>query len=159
SLSHPRVPPVTGTQDTRDVAWSPDSRLVATAHCDGKLRLWDVRTRKQTVAPVSTASRGELWRVCFSGDGSKVVTCSGDGADRGRDARTGRKLPAEFRHADYQGFWTMAVSRQGRHVATGGHDATIRVWSAADPGKAPLVLKADSLIGTLAFTPDEQLLL
>lgn len=60
--------------DINDVAFSPDSSMVATAGDDGYLKVWDVRTGRELLATKSPGVPDEtVWGVSFSPDGTKVA--------------------------------------------------------------------------------------
>src|SRR5262249_35652049 len=62
------------------VAYSPDSRLVASCSTDGTAKLGDVATR-QPLATFPTAKENGVSAVAFSGDG-RTLAVSGDSMDR-----------------------------------------------------------------------------
>ena len=63
-----------------DLAFSPDSRLLATAWHDGMVRLWS--TAKGTVIAALAGHTGPVTSLAFAPDGSILITASEDGTIR-----------------------------------------------------------------------------
>ncbi|HJV09579.1 MAG TPA: WD40 repeat domain-containing protein, partial [Acidimicrobiales bacterium] len=120
-----------GTTATVDL--SPDETILAARTADGKLRLWDFRTRSPRTPPID-AHQGP-GDVAFSPDGRLLATTGDDGRVRLWDARTGAAMGAEMRH---QGVSASArFSPDGTMlVTTGFEDRTVRLWKV--PSGAPL---------------------
>jgi WD40 repeat protein len=81
------------------VAWSPDSRLIATGGWQsGKLDMWDAATGRRVAEPAQ-ASAGWVLSLDFAWDGSLVVTGSTDGTVRLFETETlkqvGANIPAD----------------------------------------------------------------
>jgi WD40 repeat protein/serine/threonine protein kinase len=162
ALPHPRYPLVYGNQDSYDCVWLPGSQLIATAHADGKARIFDARTRKLKIPPIGSSSGGLAWQARPDRDGRRLFVCGEDGVVRVWDARTGRKSPMEFSKAGPTGlnYWTMALSPDSRLLALGGRDGTVRLWNVAEPPTPTgQVLTHDSLVETMAFAPNGRRLL
>ena len=66
------------------VAFSPDSRRLATASLDRTVRIWDIETHEQLA--VLAGHEEAVWSVAFSPDGRNVVTASPDMTARIWDA-------------------------------------------------------------------------
>ena len=78
------------------VAFSPDSRLLASSSCDETVKLWNVATGE-----IVTTLEGHhefVWRVAFSPDGRRLASAGKDGTIRIWDVKDGgpvRKLSVE----------------------------------------------------------------
>ncbi len=102
------------------VAFSPDSRLLATSGGDDSAKLWDVQTGK--LVRQLAKSEKETHYVMFSPDGRLLLT-AGDAGVRLWDVATGEpitslaaaRFPASF-------------SPDGRLFATGGNEKTAHVY-------------------------------
>jgi WD40 repeat protein len=102
---------------------SPDGRRAASASADGRLRIWNLRTRRAVMTV--KAHRGEARAVRFSPDGGTVVSGGADGSVVLTEVATGRRRIV-IRTPEATVF-SVAVARHGDCVASGYSDGTIRV--------------------------------
>jgi eukaryotic-like serine/threonine-protein kinase len=106
----------------RQIALSPDGKMLVTGHARGGVRRWDVKTGM----PIGEAlpSRGAPFRLSVSPDGKAVLIGSRDGTARIWDARTGEPLGAPFESR--QAVLSVAFAPDGRSVLIGtGSDGRI----------------------------------
>src|SRR5262249_44707641 len=106
------------------VAFSPDSRRVASASDDHTARVWDAATGAELRA--LTGHAGPVHSVAFSPDGRRLATASYDHTARVWDAATGAELLSLRGHTSP--VWSVAFSPDGRRLATASHEKTARVW-------------------------------
>jgi WD domain, G-beta repeat len=117
--------------DVWDIAFSPDSKLLATACADGFARIYEVPEGKLLT---TTATREtNIWRVRFSPDGRALATASGDANSNSAkvwNVATGAEVFSLVGHtARVRG---LDFSPDGKMIATGSRDGTVRIWSALD---------------------------
>jgi WD40 repeat protein/tRNA A-37 threonylcarbamoyl transferase component Bud32 len=147
SLPHPR--------HVFAVAFSPDSKTVATACGDGRARLWEVGSGKLRGKPLEQPSA--CVRVLFSPDGRTLLTSDSPGVLRFWDVARGvsTREPWGVDGVTCQ-FDDTVFSRDGRFVLTAeSRPGLVRVWDLAtnrpvgSPVRHPGVDK-------VAFCPDGQ---
>jgi WD40 repeat protein/serine/threonine protein kinase len=141
------------TDAVYSVAFSPDSKRLATAGADATTRVWDLDTGKEVLAFKGHAGRGtgEVTSVAFSPDGNRIAS-GGYREARVWDATTGKELL----HLQGHTGWVVKVaySPDGRLLATAGRDHTVKLWEAAS-GEEQYTLKGHTgLLTCLAFSPD-----
>jgi WD40 repeat protein len=98
------------------VAFSPDSKQLASAGTDGVIRLWDLSTGK--VARTLSGHKGAVRAAIFSPDGRRLASAGHDGVVRIWNVATGEQILAiSF---DVKKITTLAFSPDGRRIAAGG---------------------------------------
>ena len=135
-----------------DVAFSPDSQILALASRGGNVQLWDVAAGKplQTLKGHSNAVQA----VAFSPDGRTLASGGSDQTVRLWNVATRREL-MQLGHGSVElgNVATLAFSPDGEHLLTGGEHSTPAFWTAApivwnDPVRAAeklrLLLKSNA---------------
>jgi WD40 repeat protein len=92
-----------------DVAFSPDSRLVASASWDGQIKLWRAEDGHELRSLVGHSSG--VQSVLFTSDGRKLLSGSWDGTLRIWDIETGTEI-ASLISAQHSGDW-LALTPDG----------------------------------------------
>ena len=126
------------------VAWSPDSRRVATGSDDG-VRVWDAVTGENVL---SLEHGHKVWSVAWLPDGSRIATGS-DGV-RVWDAVTGENV-LSLKH-DYR-LGLVVWSPDGSRIATSSTFDDVQVWDAVT-GENVLSLKHGYRVESVAWSPD-----
>lgn len=111
------------------LAFSPDGSLLASGGGDGRISLWDTRTRARTLS--MKASDHCVYGLAFSPDGMRIAAACDDGKVLVWEAQTGQLLLALEGHSKRVN--AVAFSPDGRLLASASHDGSIRLWRAADP--------------------------
>jgi WD40 repeat protein len=112
------------------IAFSPDSKSVATGGTDNLILLWDAATGKQLRRFVGHAN--PISGVAFSSDGKTLVSASGNVSDhKDTSVRMWEVATAKerWRFTGHQGpIICLAICPDGRQAFSGSHDATALAW-------------------------------
>ena len=137
------------TKQVSCVAYSPDSKLIATGSYDGTIRLWDATTG--THQTTLAAAVGGVRALAYSPDGNIIVCGGGNGNVQLWDTQTLKLKSALTGHTAR--IKSVAYSPDGNTIATGSSDGTVRLWD-AETGKSKAVLTGYMRINTAAYSPD-----
>jgi WD40 repeat protein/tRNA A-37 threonylcarbamoyl transferase component Bud32 len=139
--------------EVTSVAFSPDSRRLATGSYDHTAKVWDLATGKELFS-LAGHPAGRVTSVCFSPDGRRLATASEDKTAKVWDADTGKELLAIKDHTAQ--VLSVCFSPDGQRLATGSWDRTARVWDARS-GQELLSFKGHTqAVYGVAFSPDGQ---
>ncbi|WP_437611248.1 pentapeptide repeat-containing protein [Sorangium sp. So ce834] len=132
------------------VAVSPDGQLIASAHRNGPVWLWDAATGTARRALAGHAAT--VRSVAFSPDGALLAAGSGDTTIRLWDVATGREVRVLRGHA--APVTSVAFSPDGAMLASGSNDRTVRLWDVATPAEPRVLTGHRAIVRSVAFSPD-----
>jgi WD40 repeat protein/serine/threonine protein kinase len=142
------LPPLRNDSAVHGVAFSPDSRRLASADHNGVVKVWDVQTG-QVVFPPFQAHEKSCVSVAYSPDGHYLATTSRDEV-KIWDAETG----AWFRTLEgHSGAIYAAFRPDGRHLAAGGQK-DVKIWEIATGQKLLTLEGHTDLVREVVFSPD-----
>jgi RNA polymerase sigma factor (sigma-70 family) len=149
-LGPPTIPRyrMTHAGSAEAVAWNPDGSVLASGSRDKTVKLWDVKTGKET-----TALKGhtdEVDAVAFRPDGKMLASASADETIRLWDAATGKEKAALKGHAS--GVCAVAWSPDGKVLASGS--AEIKLWDVTTRKEKDTLLGHPVYVRSVAFSPD-----
>ncbi len=159
------------------IAYSPDSKMIASAGLDETVRLWDPKTGENLA--ILTGHGGLVTAVAFSPDSKQLVTGSGDATVRLWSAETRKQIwsadtpqtrmqtpkvrdllgfesaPGPFDTLAFQWVLAVAYSPDGKTLASSGSsDGTIQLWDAKSGTHIRTLKGHTDTVRSIAFSPD-----
>jgi WD40 repeat protein len=141
-----------------DVAFSPDSKSLASASADQTVRVWEVPEghERQTIR----GHTGWVRTVDFSPDGKSIASAGDDQVVRVWNARSGDAIHT-FRGHGHQ-IIAVAYSSDGKHLASAGGDSNkvgeVRIWNTEANEPVRTLQGTTALATSIGFSPDSKLL-
>lgn len=142
-----------------NLAFSPDSRRLASSSADKKVKIWDVASGLEAIN--LHGHTDNVWGLTFSPDGHRLVSSGTDQTVRVWDAsplekETGSELASLIGSGGRDN--PVAMSGDGQFVASAGADAIVRVWSAKTWNQIHALHGHNGRILSLDFSADSQFL-
>jgi WD40 repeat protein len=137
------------------VAFTPDGQTVASGHDDGKVRLWDVASKKMTGE--IAAHPKPVSAIQFNPSGDRLATAGEDRQVRVWNAQTHQNIVSLASHTDR--IPALTWSMDGRLLVSAGWDTSARVWQpGASPDPLMLLNSHADQVMTATFAPKGGLL-
>ncbi|MEO8969985.1 MAG: WD40 repeat domain-containing serine/threonine-protein kinase [Ktedonobacteraceae bacterium] len=142
------------TGEICSVAWSPDSKYIASASEDKTVQVWEAATGKTFL--LCSGHTALINAVAWSPDGMHIASVSNDKMTRVWNAQSGLPILIFDGNTGWHagGVNAVAWSPDGIHIATGGHDKAVKIWNAIS-GKRKLVYRGHhNIVRALSWSPD-----
>ena len=149
------------------ISYASNSSILAAAHWDRKVRLWDVsQTLPEALYYTFDENPGPIYAVAISPNGRMVASGGADRPNRGNTESGGliriwdletKELRPILRYNAV--VTTIAFSPNNRWIAGGSHDGIVRVWDAGTGERIYEFTEDTEPIWKLEFSPDSKLLL
>ena len=137
------------------LALSPDGKIVASAHDDNSVRLWNIASSTETATLKGHKERVNT--VAFSPDSTMLVSGSADNAIILWDVPNKHRLSTLTGHDG--SVRELSFSPDGKILASGGRDGTIRFWDVnTKREKSTFATGHTSGIKSVAFTTNDRML-
>jgi WD40 repeat protein/tRNA A-37 threonylcarbamoyl transferase component Bud32 len=134
----------------RDLAFSPDGGILASADNATTVTLFDARSGE--VRRKLQGHRRLVSHLAFSSDGRRLASSSWDTTAVVWDVQTGRQLVTLQGHK--RSVLSVALSPDGSRLATSSEDGTVKLWD-SQSGQEVLTLRGHTdIVPSVAFSPD-----
>ncbi|MFB2921618.1 protein kinase domain-containing protein [Aerosakkonema funiforme] len=136
------------------VAFSPDSKTLASGSRDKTIKLWDLQTGKQI--RTLWGHSNWVWSVAFSPDGKTLVSGSGDKTLKVWQIPSGKIIRTLEGHSGP--IYAIAFSPDGRTIASGSGDKTLKIWDCSSNEAIHTLTRHLFWVRCIAISPDGQTL-
>jgi WD40 repeat protein len=133
----------------RQIAFSPDSRVLATSSADGSItlrRVADGVTLRTITHPNGATS------IAFTRDGATLISAGYDATVRLWRVSDGAPVRTLTGHR--KTVWTVSASPDGQTMASAGEDSTVRLWRIADGAPLRTLRGHTRNVWSVDFSPD-----
>ena len=150
-------------QGVNTLAWSPDSKRIASGGDDSTVQVWDALGGDGGHMYTYRGHRSGLTAVPWSPDGRRIASGSYDQTVQVWDAADGGhvyiyhghfQVPRTSPPYTFFGVLGVAWSPDGRRIASAGGDKTVQVWDAADGSHVFTRRGHSDGVSTVAWSPD-----
>jgi WD40 repeat protein len=135
----------------REIAFSPDGKILASGGREPTVFLWDGTTGKLHGTLEGEGFSGCVLSVAFAPDGRSLAATDGLGTFVVWDLQTGKELT--MRRGQKERMTYLAYSPDGSTLASGSSDNTVKLWD-VKTWKERVTLTGDNPVLCLAFSPD-----
>ncbi len=138
------------------IAWSPDSKRIASGSFDGTVQVWDAVNGGNVFT--YRGHKGYVSAVAWSPDGTRIASGGGDQTVQVWDATTGNPIFTfqGFLKDNNGGVDSIAWSPDSKRIASGSSSKVVKVWDAADGGHVYIYFNHFAAVFSVEWSPDGQ---
>jgi serine/threonine protein kinase len=142
---------LTGHSDSvLSVAYSSDSRYLASGSGDNTIKIWEVAKGKEL--RTLTGHSSGVYSVVYSPDGRYLASGSGDNTIKIWEVATGKELRTLTGHSSRS--LSVVYSPDSRYLASGSIDNTIKIWEVATGKELRTLTGHFSGVYSVVYSPD-----
>ncbi|HEV2660841.1 MAG TPA: WD40 repeat domain-containing protein [Ktedonobacteraceae bacterium] len=134
------------------IAWSPDSKYIASGSLDKTVQIWAASTSDHFHPFIYRGHSAAVNTIDWSPDSRRVVSGSSDKTVQIWDALTGENLVTGRGHTD--AVTAVAWSPDGRSIASSSADGTVRLWDATTGIQKYVYRGHTDSVSSLSWSPD-----
>jgi WD40 repeat protein len=134
------------------VAWSPDSKYIASGSLDKTVQIWAASTSDHFHPFIYRGHSADVNTVDWSPDSRRVVSGSSDKTVQIWDALTGEHVVTGRGHTD--AVTAVEWSPDGRYIASSSVDGTVRLWDATTGTQKYVYRGHTDSVNSLSWSPD-----
>ena len=134
------------------LSYSPDGAFIACAagSRDPSIRIWDIKTQRQTQELIGHDSR--IRSIAIEPHGKYLASASGDSTIRVWDIVTGRELHRLAGHRF--DVVCLTYSKDGKTLFSGGADGTLRLWDVDNGSEIDSLIQGVGEITSITLSPN-----
>jgi|GEM_PF-1411198 WD40 repeat protein/CHAT domain-containing protein len=133
----------------RDVSFSPNGELIASATQDNKIRLWKIDGYLESTLPGHNQT---LWSLSFSPDGKLIASASSDNTIKIWKLKDGSLIRTLQGHQSL--VRDVSFSPDGKLIASASNDNTVKLWRLKDGSLIDTFEGHDREVKSISFNPD-----
>ncbi|MDQ6643983.1 MAG: serine/threonine protein kinase, partial [Chloroflexota bacterium] len=132
------------------VAWSPDSKRIASASDDHTVQICDAQTGATSLTYRGHAA--EVYALSWSPDGKYLASAGADKTVQVWDAATGASFRTYKGHSDQVN--AVSWSSDSKLIASGSDDHTVQVWNITNGAAVMIYSEHSAGVLAVAWSPD-----
>ncbi|MBC8284910.1 MAG: WD40 repeat domain-containing protein, partial [Nitrospinae bacterium] len=137
------------TSDVASLAFSPNSKLLASGGIDKNIKIWNVSTAKEINNLIGHSKR--VGAVVFSPNSNFLASGSGDKTAKIWEVATGKLIHTLKGHTGAVS--SLAFSPNGKTLVTGSWDTTVRTWDLSSGESILTISDHSNMVNVVKFYP------